>query len=187
MDRTGAIAPAPRSTTPPRRPPCAAWTPASWRDRPAAQQPDWPDEGALDRVLKQLASLPPLVFAGEARDLTARARPRSPTGEAFLLQAGDCAESFDAFSAESVRERLQVILQMAVVLTYSSGVPDGEDRPHRRPVRQAPLGRHRDRRRRRAALVPRATWSTTSAFNAGGPRPPTPSACCAPTTSRRRR
>ena len=72
-------------------------------------------------MLKQLATLPPLVFAGEARDLTARARPRWPTGEAFLLQAGDCAESFDAFSADAIRDKLKVILQMAVVLTYSVG------------------------------------------------------------------
>jgi 3-deoxy-7-phosphoheptulonate synthase len=99
-----------------------AWSPASWRDRPAQQQPDWPDEAVLDATLKTLASYPPLVFAGEARELT-DALGRVSAGEAFLLQAGDCAESFEAFSADSIRERLKVILQMAVVLTYSSGVP----------------------------------------------------------------
>jgi len=98
------------------------WSPSSWRDRPAQQQPDWPDEAALDRVLKQLGSLPPLVFAGEARNLTEELG-RVAAGEAFLLQAGDCAESFDSFSADSIRDKLKVILQMAVVLTYSSGVP----------------------------------------------------------------
>jgi 3-deoxy-7-phosphoheptulonate synthase len=98
------------------------WTPTGWRDRPAAQQPDWPDQGALDHALAQLASYPPLVFAGEARALTT-ALGEAAGGRAFLLQAGDCAESFDSFSAPRIREQLRVILQMAVVLTYSSGVP----------------------------------------------------------------
>ncbi|MFV0318752.1 MAG: class II 3-deoxy-7-phosphoheptulonate synthase [Microthrixaceae bacterium] len=100
----------------------AAWTPDSWRSRSALQQPEWPADGSLESVLKQLGSVPPLVFAGEARALTADLA-RVSEGRAFLLQAGDCAESFDAFSADSIRERLRVILQMAVVLTYSAGVP----------------------------------------------------------------
>ncbi|MBV8159865.1 MAG: 3-deoxy-7-phosphoheptulonate synthase, partial [Acidimicrobiia bacterium] len=99
-----------------------AWTPSSWRARPAGQQPEWPDEGRLDDVLKRLATLPPLVFAGEARRLTA-ALGEVAQGRAFLLQAGDCAESFDGFSADAIRDKLKVILQMAVVLTYGSGVP----------------------------------------------------------------
>jgi 3-deoxy-7-phosphoheptulonate synthase len=99
-----------------------AWAPSTWRDRPAAQQPAWPDEAALDAVLKQLATLPPLVFAGEARELTG-ALAQVAEGRAFLLQAGDCAESFDDFSADGIRDRLKVILQMAIVLSYSSGVP----------------------------------------------------------------
>ena len=98
------------------------WTPTSWRDRPAGQQPDWPDGGALERTVKELSTLPPLVFAGEARNLTDELAAVS-RGEAFLLQAGDCAESFDSFRADSIRDKLKVILQMAVVLTYSSGVP----------------------------------------------------------------
>jgi 3-deoxy-7-phosphoheptulonate synthase len=98
------------------------WSPRSWREFPAAQQPSWPDEGALETVLKQMSSMPPLVFAGEARDLTARLGSVA-NGEAFLLQAGDCAESFDAFGADAIRDKLKVILQMAVVLTYSTGVP----------------------------------------------------------------
>jgi 3-deoxy-7-phosphoheptulonate synthase len=73
-------------------------------------------------VEKELASVPPLVFAGEARDLKQRLGAVA-RGEAFLLQAGDCAESFDGFNADAIREKLRVILQMAVVLTYSSGVP----------------------------------------------------------------
>ena len=93
-----------------------------WREMPAAQQPDWPDEGALDRALKQLAALPPLVFAGEARQLTGSLATVAQ-GKAFVLQAGDCAESFHEFSAVAIRDKLKVILQMAVVLTYGSGVP----------------------------------------------------------------
>jgi 3-deoxy-7-phosphoheptulonate synthase len=98
------------------------WTPSSWRERPAAQQPEWPDTAALDGVVKSLSTMPPLVFAGEARRLTADLA-KVAAGEAFLLQAGDCAESFDAFSADAIRDKLKVILQMAVVLTYSAGVP----------------------------------------------------------------
>jgi 3-deoxy-7-phosphoheptulonate synthase len=99
-----------------------AWTPTSWQAFPAEQQPDWPDQGDLDRALKQIASYPPLVFAGEARSLQTTLG-HIAAGNAFMLQAGDCAESFEEFSAVNIREKLRVILQMAVVLTYSLGVP----------------------------------------------------------------
>ncbi len=98
------------------------WSPLSWRELVAAQQPEWPDVAALELVLKQLSTYPPLVFAGEARALTASLAAVAD-GKAFLLQAGDCAESFEAFSADVIRDKLRLILQMAVVLTYSSGVP----------------------------------------------------------------
>ncbi len=98
------------------------WSPSSWRDFPALQQPEWPDESAVDVVLKQLRDLPPLVFAGEARDLMSQLAAVA-RGEAFLLQAGDCAESFESMGAVDIREKLRVILQMAVVLTYAGGVP----------------------------------------------------------------
>src|SRR5699024_5956736 len=98
----------------------STWSPSSWRVLSAAQQPDWPDEADYEAVLKQLSTLPPLVFAGEARALTDQLAAVS-RGEAFLLQAGDCAESFDSFNADAIRDKLKVILQMAVVLTYSSG------------------------------------------------------------------
>ncbi|HXQ63055.1 MAG TPA: 3-deoxy-7-phosphoheptulonate synthase class II [Acidimicrobiales bacterium] len=98
------------------------WSPQSWRLRPAAQQPTWPDDDALEQILKTLGGLPPLVFAGEARRLTS-ALADVADGRAFLLQAGDCAESFADFSADSIRDKLKVILQMAVVLTYGAGVP----------------------------------------------------------------
>jgi 3-deoxy-7-phosphoheptulonate synthase len=97
------------------------WSPTSWRDRPAVQQPDWPDQAALERVLKQLSALPPLVFAGEARHLMDELAEVA-AGRGFLLQAGDCAESFHDFSADAIRDKLKVILQMAVVLTYGAGL-----------------------------------------------------------------
>ena len=97
------------------------WDPRSWRHHPAFQQPDWPDDAAHEAIIKEIGNLPPLVFAGEARDLTESLAAVS-RGEAFLLQAGDCAESFDT-SADSIRDRLRVILQMSVVLTYFTGVP----------------------------------------------------------------
>jgi 3-deoxy-7-phosphoheptulonate synthase len=100
----------------------SSWTPASWRGRPAAQQPGWPEPAALDAVIDDLRRQPPLVFAGEARQLT-ESLASVAEGKAFLLLAGDCAESFDAFSADAIRDKLKVILQMAVVLTYGTGVP----------------------------------------------------------------
>ena len=98
------------------------WSPESWRDRPIRQQPAWPDPADLDRALKQISAYPPLVFAGEARSLQS-GLAKVAAGNAFLLQAGDCAESFEDFSADNIREKLRVILQMAIVLTYSMGVP----------------------------------------------------------------
>jgi 3-deoxy-7-phosphoheptulonate synthase len=99
-----------------------AWTPSSWRLREAAQQPEWPDVLELDAVLATLAQQPPLVFAGEAADLSAHLG-RVAAGEAFLLQGGDCAETFDQFSADGIRDKVKVLLQMAVVLTYGAAVP----------------------------------------------------------------
>lgn len=98
------------------------WTPRSWKDAPTAQQPEWPDPARLEETIEHLRSLPPLVFAGEARRLK-DAMSRVSRGEAFVLQAGDCAESFGDFSADGIRDKLKIILQMAVVLTYASGLP----------------------------------------------------------------
>jgi 3-deoxy-7-phosphoheptulonate synthase len=99
-----------------------AWTPSSWQHHPAGQQPEWPDADGLNRAVKTISGYPPLVFAGEARSLQS-SLAQVAAGNAFLLQAGDCAESFEEFSADNIREKLRVILQMAVVLTYSMGVP----------------------------------------------------------------
>jgi 3-deoxy-7-phosphoheptulonate synthase len=98
------------------------WTPTTWRPRPIAQDVTWPDEDHLARVEAQLAKKPPLVFAGEMRRLTEQLAQASE-GKAFLLQAGDCAESFHEGSADAIRDKLKVILQMAVALTYAAGVP----------------------------------------------------------------
>jgi 3-deoxy-7-phosphoheptulonate synthase len=98
------------------------WSAASWRRRGAAQQPAWPDEEALKAAEATLAGLPPLVIASETRQLRSALASVS-CGQAFLLQAGDCAESFREFSADSIRDKLKVILQMAVALTYAAGVP----------------------------------------------------------------
>ncbi|MDA8296571.1 MAG: 3-deoxy-7-phosphoheptulonate synthase class II [Actinomycetota bacterium] len=102
--------------------PAASWQPAAWKGLPASQLPSWPEGTALESARAALASLPPLVFAGEARKLTDALADVS-RGRAFVLQAGDCAESFAEQGADQIRDKLKVILQMAVVLTYASGVP----------------------------------------------------------------
>jgi len=98
------------------------WTPESWRNKPIQQVPDYPDLAVLGEVEKQLATFPPLVFAGEARTLT-RHLDRVAAGEAFLLHGGDCAESFAEHGADNIRDFFRVFLQMAVVLTFAAALP----------------------------------------------------------------
>ena len=98
------------------------WVKSGWRSKPRVQMPDYTDLEALHAVEAQLAKYPPLVFAGEARKLKA-ALGKAAAGEAFLLQGGDCAESFSEFSADSIRDTFKVMLQMAMVLTYGAKVP----------------------------------------------------------------
>src|SRR5690242_20220988 len=98
------------------------WTPESWRTKPILQSPEYPDKQGLAEVEKQLATFPPLVFAGEARNLM-KALARVSAGEAFLLQGGDCAESFAEHGANNIRDFFRVFLQMAVVLTYAAASP----------------------------------------------------------------
>ncbi len=98
------------------------WSPESWRDRPAAQMPNYPDAAALAAVEAELKTFPPLVFAGEARRLR-ESLARVAEGRAFLLQGGDCAESFAEFHPNTIRDTFRVLLQMAVVLTYGAAVP----------------------------------------------------------------
>ncbi len=99
-----------------------AWNKSGWRNKPRVQMPDYADKAALNAVEEQLAKYPPLVFAGEARRLK-RQLGEVAEGRAFLLQGGDCAESFNEFSADSIRDTFRVLLQMAVVLTYGAKVP----------------------------------------------------------------
>jgi 3-deoxy-7-phosphoheptulonate synthase len=98
------------------------WTKSDWRAKPRVQMPDYPDQSALNAVEAQLAKYPPLVFAGEARKLK-RTLADVSEGKAFLLQGGDCAESFAEFSADNIRDTFKVMLQMAIVLTWGAKVP----------------------------------------------------------------
>ena len=98
------------------------WQKSDWRAKPRVQMPDYTDAAELAAVEGQLSKYPPLVFAGEARKLK-RALGAASRGEAFLLQGGDCAESFDQFSANAIRDTFKVMLQMAMVLTYGAKVP----------------------------------------------------------------
>ncbi|MFY0311141.1 class II 3-deoxy-7-phosphoheptulonate synthase, partial [Leisingera sp. D0M16] len=98
------------------------WQKTDWRNKPRVQMPDYTDAAALNAVEAQLSKYPPLVFAGEARRLKQHLGAAG-RGEAFLLQGGDCAESFDQFSADGIRDTFKVMLQMAMVLTYGAKVP----------------------------------------------------------------
>ncbi len=98
------------------------WSPASWRERTALQQPEWPEPAAAVAAVERLQASPPLVFAGEARQLR-ESLARVIEGKAFLLQAGDCVESFDELSTMRIREKLKIMLQMSAVLTYGATLP----------------------------------------------------------------
>lgn len=98
------------------------WNKSSWRKMPRIQMPDYPDQQALDSVEVELSKYPVLVFAGEARRLKSRLAAAS-RGDAFLLQGGDCAESFDQFSSDAIRDTYKVMLQMAIILTHGAKVP----------------------------------------------------------------
>ncbi len=98
------------------------WTPDSWRGMPIKQQPEYPDLDALARAEDEMRAFPPLVFAGEARKLKAELA-RAANGESFVLQGGDCAESFAEFSADKIRDTFRVLLQMSAVLTFGASCP----------------------------------------------------------------
>jgi 3-deoxy-7-phosphoheptulonate synthase len=103
------------------RPP-SRWSVGSWRDRPALQQPEYPDKAELDEVLRTVEAFPPIVFAGEARTLEERLA-EAAVGRSFLLQGGDCAESFKEFNANNIRDTFRVLLQMSVVLMFGGQMP----------------------------------------------------------------
>ena len=98
------------------------WNKTSWHNFSALQQPNWPEKEKYDEIIQTLSLLPPLVFAGEIRDLKAMLA-KAVKGEAFLLQGGDCSEEFSRCTAPNIRETLKVLLQMAVVLTYAGNKP----------------------------------------------------------------
>lgn len=98
------------------------WSPSSWREFPIKQQPTYNDIKTLKEVEQELASYPPLIFAGEALSLK-KQLAKVVNGEAFLLQGGDCAESFSSFNAQNIKDLFKVMMQMAVVLTFSGGCP----------------------------------------------------------------
>jgi 3-deoxy-7-phosphoheptulonate synthase len=98
------------------------WSPTSWREKPVLQQPTYTKKDELNRVLKELENYPPLVFAGEAKRLKSQLAD-VVQGKAFLLQGGDCAESFSEFHADNIRDTFKALMQMAVVMTYAGGVP----------------------------------------------------------------
>jgi 3-deoxy-7-phosphoheptulonate synthase len=99
-----------------------SWTASSWRDFPIKQQPTYQDKAALEKVEEELSSYPPLIFAGEARKLKEKLA-KAGRGEAFLLQGGDCAESFSDFNASNIKNLFKLMLQMNMVLMYSTGKP----------------------------------------------------------------
>jgi 3-deoxy-7-phosphoheptulonate synthase len=100
----------------------STWSPSSWREKPILQQPTYPDQTKLASVLAELKNYPPLVFAGEARSLKDQLA-NVAQGKAFLLQGGDCAESFSEFHADNIRDTFKALMQMAVVMTYAGGLP----------------------------------------------------------------
>ena len=100
----------------------AAWSPDTWRSKPIVQVPEYRDATALRAVEERLSAFPPLVFAGEARNLK-RDLAETAAGKGFLLQGGDCAESFAEHHPDNIRDFFRVFLQMAVVLTYAGGMP----------------------------------------------------------------
>ena len=131
----------------------SSWTPQSWRQKPISQVPAYPDLDRLAAAEKQLSTFPPLVFAGEARELKAQLAEVSK-GNAFLLQGGDCAESFAEHGADHIRDFFGSFLQMAIVLTPRRRQAGGQGRADCRAVRQAALLGHRNHRRGDAALLP---------------------------------
>src|SRR5664279_4606446 len=110
------------TTTPARAASLRPWNPDSWRDCPIRQVPAYPDQAKLQETEARLSRYPPLVFAGEARRLKAQLA-LAAEGKAFVLQGGDCAESFSDFTANIIRDTFRVLLQMAVVLTFGASLP----------------------------------------------------------------
>ncbi len=159
------------------------WSPRSWRGLPIRQVPGYADEAALGRVEETLHRYPPLVFAGEARRLKDRLADVA-AGKAFLLQGGDCAESFAEFHPNNIRDTFRVLLQMAVVLTFGAAARSSKSdaSPGSSPSRAPPI----PRRRTGSASPLIAATSSTASISTPRRASPTRSAWCRPTASRRR-
>ena len=155
----------------------ADWSPASWQQRSAVQQPQYPDAAALDAALREARALPPLVTSWEVERSSASS-PRPREGKRFLLQGGDCAESFDDCDSGTIANKLKILLQMSLVLVHGAASAGDPRRPLRRPVRQAALGRHRDARRRDAASY-RGDIVNRAEFTPAERTPDPAAACCA--------
>ena len=134
--------------------PSSSWSPASWRQKTAEQQVSYASKADLDRALDELSQLPPLVTSWEIETLKAQLA-EAAQGRRFLLQGGDCAESFDECTADGITNKLKVLLQMSLVLVHGGGKPVIAHWPDRGPVRQTPLRRFRNARRREAAQLSR--------------------------------
>ena len=135
------------------------WSPQSWQSRRALQQPLYEDAAELATATQRLAALPPLVTSWEVLSLK-KALAEAQEGQRFLLQGGDCAESFADCTSPIISNRLKVLLQMSLVLVHGLKKPVAARRSFRRPVRQAALDRQRDARRRDLAELSAAIWST---------------------------
>jgi 3-deoxy-D-arabino-heptulosonate 7-phosphate (DAHP) synthase class II len=134
--------------------PVQNWHPYSWQNRPAVQQPSYPDAAALADALERLSQLPPLVTSWEVESLRNQFA-QAEAGQRFVLQGGDCAESFADCRSEIIANRLKVLLQMSLVLVHGMLKPGHARRPFCRPVCQAAQRRHRDSRRRDLAGISR--------------------------------
>ena len=128
------------------------WSPDSWRSRNVLQMPTYPDPAALAAVEQRLQNYPPLIFAGEARRLK-HLLGDAAQGKAFLLQGGDCAESFAEFHPDNIRDTFRVLLQMAVVLTYGAACPVIKV-THGRSICQTAFGRYGNHRWSDPAQLP---------------------------------
>lgn len=115
-----------------------SWSPDSWREKPAKQLPDYKDQEHLQAVEDRISELPPLVFAGEARRLQSKLADVA-AGKGFLLQGGDCAESFAEFNANKIRDTFRVLLQMSVVLTFGGARSCCKNGPYGRTIRKTPF------------------------------------------------
>jgi 3-deoxy-7-phosphoheptulonate synthase len=122
LTRISAVHAAEPSTKPTPAASPSKWTVESWKTKPALQLPEYPDQQVLETVLKTIEAFPPLVFAGEARHLEEKLA-EAAMGNAFLLQGGDCAESFKEFNANNIRDTFRVLLQMGAVLMFGGQVP----------------------------------------------------------------